>query len=153
MLDWPLVNNNALIFIAQTYMQSLWGSLMSNNSHILTGHIDKKHLYSREGWIQAVIIFAKSVITFLRHIWAVINSLETMKLMQVLIPITLKYFFQIKNLFYGNFSIFFIELSQTILAQVQKNVWSGVMSVNKKRCESILHRKKELYPEKCKSTS
>ena len=25
------------------------------------------------------------------------------------------------------------------------------MSVNKKRCESILYRKKELYPEKCKS--
>ena len=111
MLDWPLVNNNALIFIAQTYMQSLWGSLMSNNSNMLTGHVDKKHLYSRKGWIQTVIIFAKSGIKFLRHIWAVIliiNSLETMTLMQVPIPIAFEvFFYKLKAYFMAIFQSFY----------------------------------------------
>ena len=73
-------------------------------------------------------------------------------LMQVPIPIASEviFFTNQKPILWQFFNLF-IELPLTILAQVQKNVWSGVMSVNKKRCESILYRKKELYPEKCKS--
>ena len=55
-----------------------------------------------------MIIFAKSVITFLRHILAVINSLETMNLMQVPIQIAFEVFlYKLKAYFMSIFQSFY----------------------------------------------
>ena len=108
---------------------------MSNNSHMLTGHIDKKHLYSGEGWIQAVIIFAKSVIicTYLLDTFRLIIALERMNFwcnFQYQLHGSI-FFTNIEPISWQFFNLF-IELPLTILAQVQK-MYDQVLWVSTKK--------------------